>query len=344
MNRIYLILIILFLSGSTLSAQTSGCATGTVSVCAGGEVLLPVTAYNIYNVGAITLYFGFDSNQLTYLTLQNIDPQLESLDARMTYNPSRLVVTWSAISGADFPQTKLFDIKFQYNSGNNEVKFNDSCEIADTSLQILDVTFTDGSVDNGEPVIDSQPQNTKIKAGMNAWFRVSSANSVIFRWEESIDNGSTWSVLQESGKYTGTQSSQLMITDVPVTFDNNLYRCNVGAGTCATTTVSAKLTIDSMNSAGNIEILGFTYLKNQPNPFAGFTTIEYVLPDDGNVHLSVIDGSGKTVTELINKFQLKGDYRVTYSAPGIPSGIYLCQLELQSPIKKYFAFKKMIKN
>ena len=305
-------------------------------------MLLPVTGYNIYNAGAITLYFGFDSNQLTYLTLQNINPQLEGLEARMTYNPSRLVVTWSDISGADFPQTKFFDIKFQYNSGNNEVKFNDSCEIADTSMHILDVTFTDGSV--GEPVIDLQPQNTTIKAGMNAWFRVSSPNSVIFRWEESIDNGSAWSVLQEGGKYTGTQSSQLMITDVPVTFDNNFYRCSVGAATCATTSVSAKLTLDSMNSIGNIEILGFNFLKNLPNPFAGSTTIEYVLPDDGNVRLSVIDGSGKTVTELINKFQFKGDYRVTYSAPGIPSGIYLCRLEFQSPIKKYFALKKMLKN
>lgn len=342
MNRIYLTLIILFLSGATLSAQTPGCTTGTVSVCAGGEVLLPVTGYNIYNAGAITLYFGFDSNQLTYLTLQNIDPQLEGLEVRMKYNPSRLVVTWSDISGADFPQTKFFDIKFQYNSGNNEVKFNDSCEIADISMHILDVTFTDGSV--GEPVIDLQPQNTTIKAGMNAWFRVSSPNSVIFRWEESIDNGSAWSVLQEGGKYTGTQSSQLMITDVPVTFDNNFYRCSVGAATCATTSVSAKLTLDSLNSIGNIEILGFNFLKNQPNPFAGSTMIEYVLPDDGNVRLSVIDGSGKTVTELINKFQCKGDYRVAYDAPGIPSGIYLCQLELQSPIKKYFALKKMIKN
>jgi hypothetical protein len=342
MNRIYLILIILFLSGATLSAQTSGCTIGTVSVCAGGEVLLPVTAYNIYDAGAITLYFGFDSNQLTYLTLQNIDTKLENLDAHMTYNPSRLVVTWSDVSGADFPQTKFFDIKFQYNTGNNEVKFNDNCEITDTSMHILDVTFTDGSV--GEPVIDSQPQNTKIKTGMNAWFRVSSPNSVIFSWEESIDNGSTWSVLQEGGKYTGTQSSQLMITAVPVTFDNNFYRCSVGAAACATTSVSARLTLDSMSSIGNIEILGVTYLKNQPNPFAGSTTIEYVLPDDGNVYLSVIDGSGKTVTELINKFQLKGDYQVTYSVPGIPSGIYLCQLELQSPIKKYFALKKMIKN
>lgn len=342
MNRIYLIFIILFLSGATLSAQTSGCTIGTVSVCAGGEVLLPVTAFNIYNAGAITLYFGFDTNQLTYLTLQNIDPKLESLNTHMTYNPSRLVVTWSDISGADFPQTKFFDIKFHYNTGNNEVKFNDSCEIADVSMHILNVTFTDGSV--GEPVIDSQPQNIAIKAGLNAWFRVSSPNSVIFSWEESIDNGSTWSVLQEGGKYTGTQSSQLTITDVPVTFDNNFYRCSVGAEACATTSVSAKLTIDSMNSIGNIEILNYNYLKNLPNPFTGSTMIEYVLPDDGNVHLSVIDGSGKKVTELINKFQFRGDYRVTYSAPGIPSGIYLCQLELQSSIKKYFALKKMIKN
>jgi hypothetical protein len=342
MNRIYLILIILFLSGVTLSAQTPGCTTGTVSVCAGGEVLLPVTGYNIYNAGAITLCFGFDSNQLSYLTLQNIDPQLVGIEAHMTNNPSRLVVTWSDPSGADFPQTKFFDIKFQYNSGNNEVKFNDSCEIADISMHILDVTFTDGSV--GEPVIDTQPQNTAIKTGMNAWFRVSSPNSVIFRWEQSIDNGSTWSVLQEGGKFTGTQSSQLMITDVPVTFDNTFYRCSVGAGACATTSVSGKLIVDSLNSVGNIEILGFTYLKNQPNPFTGSTSIEYVLPDDGNVRLTIIDGSGKTVTELINKFQFKGDYRVTYSAPGIPSGIYLCRLEFQSPIKKYFALKKMLKN
>ncbi|MCK9424158.1 MAG: hypothetical protein M0Q38_16350 [Bacteroidales bacterium] len=345
MNRIYPVFIILFFPSANLPAQTPGLILGNAYVCAGQDVLLPVTATGLFNIGAITLFISFDSTRLIYSSLQNVDSQLEGLTARWISSPPQLVITWSNVVGANFPQTKFFDITYHYINGNNDVSFNPGCEIADTSLQVLTISYSSGHVNDGEPIIESQPQNEIVKVGLNAVFQVASPNTTLFHWSESKDNGVTWTFLQDDGIYNGTHGQELTVRGVPVSFNDNLYRCILGEGSCSTFTSSVKLTVDSISSIGDEGRKIFSYLINQPNPFESVTSIDYLLSEEGNVHATVVNGFGQTISDLVSNFQSKGKHELFFNAMEFPSGLYFCRLEFHNTAgKDYSAILKMTKN
>ncbi len=68
--------------------------------------------------------------------------------------------------------------------------------------------------------------------------------------------------------------------------------------------------------------------QNFPNPFSTSTTLEYFLSDKGNVSLKIFNMLGNEVAVLAEEYKLPGQYRVTFDATGIPSGIYLCKLNV----------------
>ncbi len=63
-----------------------------------------------------------------------------------------------------------------------------------------------------------------------------------------------------------------------------------------------------------------------PNPFNPLTQIEYFIPSDGNVFLSIYNIAGQHVFTLVNRHQETGHYAVQWNASSMPSGIYLCKL------------------
>ena len=67
-------------------------------------------------------------------------------------------------------------------------------------------------------------------------------------------------------------------------------------------------------------------LQNYPNPFTQFTTIEYQIPQEGIVKLSVYDLQGKQIATLINKNQPAGIYRINFSADKLPPGTYIYKI------------------
>jgi hypothetical protein len=65
---------------------------------------------------------------------------------------------------------------------------------------------------------------------------------------------------------------------------------------------------------------------NYPNPFNLSTVIKYQLSDASQVSLKVYDIMGREVATLVNSFQNKGSYDVTFNANGLASGIYFYKL------------------
>jgi len=64
-------------------------------------------------------------------------------------------------------------------------------------------------------------------------------------------------------------------------------------------------------------------LYNYPNPFTGQTTIEYNLPNDSPVTLTVTDLAGKRIAVLANhEQQERGIHTITFNADNYPTGIY----------------------
>lgn len=83
----------------------------------------------------------------------------------------------------------------------------------------------------------------------------------------------------------------------------------------------------------------YSISQNYPNPFNPSTTIEYSLPEAGNVTLYVYNLLGQRVkTVLDNTPQSAGTHRVVFSAQEFPSGIYFYSFSAND----FMQVKKMI--
>ncbi len=67
-------------------------------------------------------------------------------------------------------------------------------------------------------------------------------------------------------------------------------------------------------------------LANAPNPFTHTTTLQYELPDDQPVRLSVYDVRGRRIAVLRDEVQLAGPHSVTIDGSAWGSGVYVVQL------------------
>lgn len=75
---------------------------------------------------------------------------------------------------------------------------------------------------------------------------------------------------------------------------------------------------------------GFTLEQNYPNPFNPATVIEFQLPHNSTVELSVYNMIGQRVATLVNEQLQSGRHEVVFDASGLSSGIYFYRLNAGS--------------
>ncbi len=73
-------------------------------------------------------------------------------------------------------------------------------------------------------------------------------------------------------------------------------------------------------------VISFALLQNYPNPFNPVTSISYRIAEPTTVRLSVVNITGRSVAELVDRFQTPGDYSVEWDAGNLQSGIYFYRL------------------
>lgn len=71
----------------------------------------------------------------------------------------------------------------------------------------------------------------------------------------------------------------------------------------------------------------FALHQNYPNPFAGATTIRFVLDEADAVQLTVLDVSGKEVQRLADRAFAAGEHTVTFNSGSLASGVYFYRLK-----------------
>ena len=81
------------------------------------------------------------------------------------------------------------------------------------------------------------------------------------------------------------------------------------------------------NNDGEITIpTEFVLFQNYPNPFNPSTQITYSLPKATNVTLKIYDLLGQEIAILVNERKQDGEYKVTWNAEGVPSGVYIYRI------------------
>ena len=67
--------------------------------------------------------------------------------------------------------------------------------------------------------------------------------------------------------------------------------------------------------------------QNYPNPFNAVTTIEFTIPEAGEINLIVYDMLGNVVARLVSDKQTAGHHKVRFDASSLSSGIYFYALK-----------------
>lgn len=97
----------------------------------------------------------------------------------------------------------------------------------------------------------------------------------------------------------------------------------------------------SINNTGSNVPSSFELKQNYPNPFNPNTSIEYNITKSSFVTLKVFDVLGRQVALLADEFKTAGNYKVTFDAAKLSSGIYYYSLTTDNGFSET---KKMVLN
>ena len=90
----------------------------------------------------------------------------------------------------------------------------------------------------------------------------------------------------------------------------------------------------------------FSLEQNYPNPFNPITTIQYAISSRQFVSLKVYNVLGIEVAALVDEYQDGGEYKITFDASSLASGVYLYKLQAGDPSsssgQNFVSSKKMI--
>jgi len=92
--------------------------------------------------------------------------------------------------------------------------------------------------------------------------------------------------------------------------------------------VLKQATLIMSTGENNLQLPGkFELKQNSPNPFNPVTLIEFSIPNNSSVKLTLYDVLGKEITTLINDYRTAGKYSENFNAMKLSSGVYFYVLE-----------------
>ncbi len=210
---------------------------GNVSDCP-GSIIVPIDVTHFIDVAAFSLTLNFDQTILTFDNYQSLNSALSGGGFALNAVDGKVYMTWTSTTPATIGDDLLLELIFTGVSGSSTLAWNNTdegaCEFSDIDGNIIFDNYVNGNVIVYQPpVITGDPVNQTAPEGTSTTFTVSaSGTGLIYQWQESIDNGSNWVDLTNTGPYSGTNTPTLQISLVGQTMDDYQYRCRV-SGTCS---------------------------------------------------------------------------------------------------------------
>ncbi|MHC1708242.1 MAG: cohesin domain-containing protein [Bacteroidales bacterium] len=231
--------------------ETITTTIGSATACSNTQVVLPVYTEYLYDVAAISLVLNYDPAVLTYAGHQNINPVFNPPYDGILINsyPGYWAMSWYNVTPINLSAGNLLELVFDYQGGPTNLEWDiltqGYCEYNNGNGDVLAALFFNGNVGpaGDNPVITQQPVDVNISDLGDASFMVMATGGTAYQWQESTDNGVSWNDVTDGGIYSGAMTNTLALTIVPITMDDNLYRCVITGGECSVNSASALLNV-----------------------------------------------------------------------------------------------------
>mgnify|MGYP006145950441 CR=1 FL=1 len=160
-----------------------------------------------------------------------------------------------------------------------------------------------------EPSDVITPENTTVQFSVGV-----SVPDQTYQWQTDLGFG--FVNLSNAGQYSGVNAATLIVSNVTIANNNQLFRCLIGTGFCSDITRDALLTID--NDAG-LEELGAKTLSIYPNPTNSMIAIEGLT--EKPMSFTISDMSGRVV--LTGQVDMLNN---SINLSSLESGTYHCSI------------------
>ncbi|MCX6270317.1 MAG: carboxypeptidase regulatory-like domain-containing protein [Bacteroidetes bacterium] len=220
-----------------------------VAACEPGPVSIPVKVNNFLGVSSISMTLNIDSAVLVY-TGNTLNPGLSG-GFPVIYSPypyTQVLFAWFSLSTATLgPGSTLITLNFNYSGGSCPLVFDTITNGASLYSNIngdpIPGYWTNGSINQiPVPFITDQPQSANVDEGSNTGFTVSATNASAYQWQVSPE-GSYWSNINNGDIYSGTNTNNLIINNVPYGLNGFHYRCTAIETICNKFTQSDAATL-----------------------------------------------------------------------------------------------------
>ena len=258
------------------------------------------TVADLYNKGGLAVIFsGANYNLIENFNIENLY-RINASDTDAVPAPAYLFHTKVMVNGIYHPKLLLF------NRGDRDFlkyKIYKKGTYTNWEYALIDSTTNDYYIDTIE-VLD-----TTYHQGEPAYFN-------LYYYVKAEDNSYKVSVNSDTVKYLDV----ICPTCPTEPYDPGGDDRGVVSDT------------DKNNKPGKYSV------NNFPNPFNPVTKINYSIPFEGNVRITIFNSLGQTVKELINEFRDAGSYFVQFDGSSLPSAIYYYRIETAG----YFMTRKML--
>lgn len=326
--------ILIWLCVGLLSGQNTVSIGGHL-LCENQEALIPVNVSEFENVGSFTFFIQVDTLAIKFLSVENPNAQLSGggLLTNFLETSSQIGITWYAMAGITISNGKLFDLHLIYHQNSTQLAFTEECEITqDDGTIIENVVYENGTFFPALQII-LQPLPVTVKEGQAAMFEIDVlySNDHHYQWQQNTGNG--WYDLPEEPPFDGVKTKKLIIDDVPLLFNNSVFRCLFYYEDCSAISDEAMLTVSPL-AVVNTQTEYQPLLSVFPNPFWDKLNYAVNLPDP-QFRLIIVDVFGEVVMDHQPQ-NLKGSYNFENLEPGI----YVLQLLRNNRIRETVSLLK----
>ncbi len=277
----------------------------------------PVVTANNYSLSTTylvvlkyTIVAGTDNDQVSLYVFDSAAPPTEP--AVPTIGP----ITNGGTSDID-PGAVSFR---KYNTAQNVVV--DGIRIAKMWSDVVPVELTSFTASAGSKSITLN------------WKTSTETNNRGFEVQRKTSNSGWTDISFVNGNGTSTQSHEYSYTDNNLESGKYSYRLKQ-------VDMDGSFEYSKVVEANIDAPAKFELAQNYPNPFNPTTKIDFSVPSNSNVKLTVYNVLGQQVSVLVNGFMKSGNHTVDFNAAGLNSGLYFYKLESNgtSLVKKMMLVK-----